>query len=223
MRSSVSTRNVKAVDPLSWNSYSASPRTVVHHRLGALRESPQAKEGESMTPEQWRRVFAIVKASQDLPEGERGSFLAQQCANDEEVHGAARSLILAQGQMGSFLEGSTERANSPNADANQALSRGSSTAKGNEPSALPLGTNLGRYVVQDLLGSGGMGVVYAAYDPELDRKVAIKLLHPKASNRLLGSEGRSWLLREAQAMARLYHPNVVSGYGVGRVEEQGFV
>lgn len=176
-----------------------------------------------MTPEQWRRVFAIVKASQDLPEGERGSFLAQQCANDEEVHGAARSLILAQGQMGSFLEGSTERANSPNADANQALSRGSSTAKGNEPSALPLGTNLGRYVVQDLLGSGGMGVVYAAYDPELDRKVAIKLLHPKASNRLLGSEGRSWLLREAQAMARLYHPNVVSVYDVGRFEEQVFV
>jgi len=86
-----------------------------------------------------------------------------------------------------------------------------------------LGTTLGRYVVRELLGSGGMGVVYAAHDPELDRKVAIKLLHPNASNRLLGSEGRTWLLREAQAMARLYHPNVVSVYDVGKFEDQVFV
>ena len=75
---------------------------------------------------------------------------------------------------------------------------------------LPRGTNVGRYVILDLVGHGGMGAVYAAYDPELDRRVAIKVLHP-LSNR---SDGGARLRREAQAMARLSHPNVVSIFDV---------
>jgi tetratricopeptide (TPR) repeat protein len=75
------------------------------------------------------------------------------------------------------------------------------------------GTKIGRYVVIDILGAGGMGVVYSAFDPELDRRVAIKILQAQHG----GSEsgGQSWLLREAQAMARLAHPNVVAVYDVG--------
>jgi len=77
------------------------------------------------------------------------------------------------------------------------------------------GTQIGRYVVIDVLGAGGMGVVYSAFDPELDRKVAIKLLQARAG----GSEsgGQTWLLREAQAMARLAHPNVVAVHDVGAI------
>ena len=59
-----------------------------------------------------------------------------------------------------------------------------------------------------------MGVVYAAYDPELDRKVALKLLQPRADGRD-DSRGQAWLLREAQAMARLAHPNVIAVHDVG--------
>ncbi|MCB9707043.1 MAG: hypothetical protein H6711_34700, partial [Myxococcales bacterium] len=68
-------------------------------------------------------------------------------------------------------------------------------------------TRIGRYVILGQLGKGGMGVVYAAYDPELDRRVAIKLL-------LTGEGGPlgARLLREAQALARLSHPNVVQVY-----------
>jgi tetratricopeptide (TPR) repeat protein len=75
------------------------------------------------------------------------------------------------------------------------------------------GTLVGRYVVLDTLGEGGMGVVYAAFDPELDRKVAIKLLQASAG----GSEsgGQAYLVREAQAMARLSHPNVIAVHDVG--------
>ncbi|MGO9830474.1 MAG: protein kinase domain-containing protein [Myxococcaceae bacterium] len=86
---------------------------------------------------------------------------------------------------------------------------------------LPRGTNLARYVVLDPIGSGGMGVVYSAYDPELDRKVALKLLRSD----VVGPEGRlgrSNLLSEAQAMARLSHPNIITVFDVGTWQDEVF-
>src|SRR5688572_27887643 len=64
------------------------------------------------------------------------------------------------------------------------------------PEYLATGVTLGRYVIEELVGEGGMGIVYAAHDPELRRRVAIKLLRPElgTSN---NSAGRSRLLREA--------------------------
>ncbi len=79
---------------------------------------------------------------------------------------------------------------------------------------------IGRFIVLRQLGAGGMGVVYAAYDPELDRKVAVKLLHADVST---GSEGRTRLMREAQALAKLSHPNVVGVHEIGEHREQVFV
>jgi tetratricopeptide (TPR) repeat protein/tRNA A-37 threonylcarbamoyl transferase component Bud32 len=79
----------------------------------------------------------------------------------------------------------------------------------------PLGTRLGRYILLHPLGEGGMGVVYAARDPELDRKVALKLV--RASGRRAQTR-RARLLREAQALARLNHPNVVEVLDAGVVD-----
>src|SRR5712671_6857099 len=67
---------------------------------------------------------------------------------------------------------------------------------------LERGSSVGRYLVLDVLGTGGMGVVYNAYDPELDRKVAIKLLVTNPTGSTSGGDS-AWLLREAQALARL--------------------
>lgn len=87
-------------------------------------------------------------------------------------------------------------------------------------SRLARGATLGRYVVLDVLGEGGMGVVYAAYDPELGRRVAVKLLQSEqVAGTTAGIEARLRLLREAQAMARLDHPNVVGIYDVTTVGE----
>ncbi|MFL6260589.1 MAG: protein kinase domain-containing protein [Thermoanaerobaculia bacterium] len=86
--------------------------------------------------------------------------------------------------------------------------------------ALDRGATVGRYVVLDRIGAGGMGVVYAAYDPELDRRVAVKLLRP---DRFSSEAGRLRLLREAQALARLTHPNVVAVYDAGTFGERVFV
>src|SRR5450432_1351345 len=91
------------------------------------------------------------------------------------------------------------------------------------PGTLPRGGTIGRYVVLGLVGRGGMGEVYAAYDHELDRKVAVKLLRVKPGNGVSLSEGRQRTLREAQAIARLSHQNVVVVYDVGTFEDQVFI
>ncbi len=94
---------------------------------------------------------------------------------------------------------------------------------------LTVGARLGRYVVLDWLGKGGMGAVYAAFDPELDRRVAIKVLHADiapgdgdgASVEDAATTGT--LLREAQALARVSHPSVVAVYDVGTQDGRVFL
>ncbi len=71
---------------------------------------------------------------------------------------------------------------------------------------------LGRFEVVERLGAGAMGVVYAAIDPTLQRRVAVKLLQPGRAS----AQAMSRVYREAQALARLSHPNVVQIYGLGR-------
>jgi hypothetical protein len=82
------------------------------------------------------------------------------------------------------------------------------------------GDQIGRFTVLELLGRGGMGLVLSAYDPNLDRRVALKLVRSKveASD---PAETCARLMNEARAMARLRHPNVLTIYEVG--EEAGRV
>jgi hypothetical protein len=99
----------------------------------------------------------------------------------------------------------------------------STTSPDSRPfSDLDRGDQVGRYLILSRLGAGGMGVVYAAYDPELDRKLAIKLLHVQ-SGASRATQGRERLLREAQAMAQLTHPNVIAVHDVGTLGDRVFV
>lgn len=82
------------------------------------------------------------------------------------------------------------------------------------------GATLGRHVIEDVLGADGMAVVYGARDPELDRRVAVKLIRPDLR---LEDVQSARLLREAKAMARITHPNVVAVHDVGTYEGQVFV
>ncbi|MEM7156578.1 MAG: serine/threonine-protein kinase [Myxococcota bacterium] len=79
---------------------------------------------------------------------------------------------------------------------------------------------LGRYTLLHKLGEGGMGVVYAAYDDVLDRKVAVKFIHTRQAHR---STAQARLLREARAMARVSHPAVVTVFDAGRTDEHVFI
>ena len=87
--------------------------------------------------------------------------------------------------------------------------------------ALELGAIVGRFVVLGLIGRGGMGTVYTAYDPELDRNIALKLLHPQARIATM-DHARAQILGEAQAMARISHPGVVAIYEVGTSRDRVF-
>src|SRR5688572_19901285 len=79
-----------------------------------------------------------------------------------------------------------------------------------------VGGAVGRYIVLAPIGKGGSGVVYAAFDPRLDRKIALKLVQPSP-------RGHERLLREAQALAQLSHPNVVAVYDAGTFGSRVFV
>ncbi|WAS96008.1 serine/threonine-protein kinase [Nannocystis punicea] len=87
--------------------------------------------------------------------------------------------------------------------------------------AVQPGETIGRFTVLERLGSGAMGVVYSAYDPELDRKIALKILHTRSQDS--SARGNARLLREAQAMARLSHPNVVVVHDVGMHRQDVFL
>jgi eukaryotic-like serine/threonine-protein kinase len=76
-----------------------------------------------------------------------------------------------------------------------------------------LGRLIGRYVLLSELGEGGGGVVYAAYDPQLDRKIALKVMHRESG----------LVFDEARALAQFNHPNIVTIHDVGRLEHQSFV
>ncbi len=78
------------------------------------------------------------------------------------------------------------------------------------------GRVLGRFVVEREIGRGGMGIVYAARDANLERRVALKLLPPWLSG---NERAKERLLREARTMARLVHPNVVTVFDVGSLDD----
>ncbi|HEY0483552.1 MAG TPA: protein kinase [Kofleriaceae bacterium] len=93
----------------------------------------------------------------------------------------------------------------------------SSTARAEAAEAL--GASLGRYRLERELGTGGMGVVHAAFDPDLERRIALKVLRVA----MPGLEAKDRLLREARAMARLAHPNVVTVHEVGTANGRDYV
>src|SRR5690554_2449204 len=86
---------------------------------------------------------------------------------------------------------------------------------------LERGDVVSRYVILDQLGAGAMGVVYAAYDPELNRKVALKVMRPRPGRD--SSSGQERMIREARALAKISHPNVVAIYDAGRHEGRVFI
>src|SRR5260370_28206196 len=184
----------------------------------ALRRAP-GRAG-AMTPERFQQIDKLLDLALERQPGERGRFLDQACAGDEGLRTKLESLLRSHEQASGSL------ANPLSDLADAILAAHEQTHAADEcGSDWPAGASkvLGRYVVTEKLGGGGMGVVYAAHDPELDRKIAIKLMLPVPSGSVSASGGRGRLLREAQAMARLSHPNVIAVHDAGTFGEQVFI
>src|SRR5262245_17363114 len=121
-----------------------------------------------MERERWERVSEIFTDALERPPLERAALLDAACAGDPGLRAGVEALLAAHGRAGDFLESGPG-----------ALSF-TLAAAAEQPELTP-GTRVGSYEVRERLGAGGMGVVYAAYHPELDRRVALKLLRADAA------------------------------------------
>src|ERR1700737_96788 len=84
---------------------------------------------------------------------------------------------------------------------------------------IPRGTQIGSYIIDPFLGRGGMGIVYRAFHPRLERWAAIKLLPPFQSS----SDSRDRFEREARAVARLRHRHILSVFDFGEFAGQPYM
>lgn len=148
----------------------------------------------------WGRVAALFDALSALPPQEREAELARQQQTDPALAAEVRSLLAAQDRAGVFLE-SPVWSDRPDllADDGAPLS----------------GRQLGPYRIREVVGRGGMGVVYAAEDTRLGRLVALKALPPSVSGDRVARER---LAREARAAAVLTHPGVATVYSLEEID-----
>jgi serine/threonine protein kinase/tetratricopeptide (TPR) repeat protein len=143
-----------------------------------------------MMPDRWRRVEDLYHAALDQSAGGRDTFLRDACEGDEDLYREVLSLLDAASTNVAFLE-----------EPAVPVVRG----------RLPLGFRLGPYLVEALLGAGGMGEVFRATDHRLHRTVAIKVL---PAEKLSDPEHKRRFLQEARIVSALNHPNIVVLYDI---------
>ncbi|MGH9586028.1 MAG: protein kinase domain-containing protein [Acidobacteriaceae bacterium] len=141
----------------------------------------------------------------DMPPARRAAFLDSTC-REPEVRRQVEALLEENERLSGFLSGPPLKM--PSSDSPQ-------PSNGFEP-----GARLGRYVIIEPLGAGGMGVVYKAHDEKLDRIVAVKVL---TSGVLSNEAARNHFRREALALARLNHPHIAALYDVGEQDATDYI
>lgn len=155
---------------------------------------------ENINPQSIEGLFLV--ALEKTTPAERAQFLDEKCGDNLEQRRRVEALLLAYEDAGSFLE------NSPLGSGDlQPVSLDFLT-----PSENPdlLGT-LGEYEIQEVIGQGGMGIVFRALDPKLNRIVAVKVMSPLLA---INPNARKRFLREAQAAAAVSHPHIVTIHAV---------
>ena len=151
-----------------------------------------------MTPDRWQQVRSLFERALPGDAASRAQLLEAECANDASLQEEVESLLAAHEQATGLLK----------------------TAPHARFQAEPLiGRTAGQYLIDSILGMGGMGIVYRAYDTQLDRYVALKVLPPER----ISDAARRALIVEAKAASSLNHPNIVSVYNIGSSDEIHYI
>lgn len=154
----------------------------------------------------WERLEALFDAALRLGAAERAAYLARACGDDERLHREVTALLAAFEKQAAFLE-------------QPALNRGLKVLAAGDETSLT-GQTIGSYKLLRMLGRGGMGEVYLAEDTRLKRQVALKFLAP----RLVGDQwAKRQLTKEAQAVARLDHPNICTVHDLEEADGHSFI
>ncbi len=156
-----------------------------------------------MDPERWQRIDSLLHAALERPPSERDAFLRRECAGDEALEREVRSLIAADRPAESFLN---------------RLIRADAASPSPEDSTVTHldGRTVSHYRVMEMLGAGGMGVVYKAFDTRLNRPVALKFLPPHLRH---DADLKRRLSEEARAASTLDHPNIVVIHDIDETPE----
>ena len=159
-----------------------------------------------METKQWERIEELFHATLQLEAAERSGYLLRECLDDEALRREVESLITS-------FENSPAFINSPD------LSLGMRVLS-NESSDSMVGKSVGQYRIVSALGQGGMGEVYLAEDTKLGRKAALKFLSQEFVS---DNWAKRQLIKEAQAVAILDHPNICPVYGIEEIGGHSFI
>jgi TolB-like protein/Tfp pilus assembly protein PilF len=159
-----------------------------------------------LKPERWEQIEKLYHTALEKEAGLRSLFLDEACAGDDSLRREVESLLAYENRAEKFIE-------SPAIEL-------AATMLAKEQAESPIGLKAGPFEILSLLGAGGMGEVYLAEDTRLGRKVALKLL-PKDLTQDLERVRR--FEQEARAVSALNHPNILTIYDIGRVEDIRYI
>ncbi len=159
-----------------------------------------------MTPERYKEVGQLYRAALEVEPERRAAFLAEACGGDEALRQEVESLLGYQAQSGGLID--------------QPALEVAAKALAEDQAGSPVGQSVGHYRILSLLGKGGMGEVYSAQDTRLGRKVALKLLPAQFTQ---DTDRVRRFEREARAASALNHPNIITIFDIGQVDDTHYI
>src|SRR6187399_1792517 len=167
---------------------------------------PRTERGRKLKPERWKQVNDLFQSAIDRAPEERAAFLDETCHDDEGMRREVESLLTSHERAENFIE-------------IPAFKVAPELVPNDSTDAL-IGKLIGHYLIESLIGVGGMGEVYLARDERLGRKVALKLL----PERLTADETHlNRFKNEARSASALNHPNILTVYEIGAEGNRQFI
>jgi serine/threonine protein kinase/tetratricopeptide (TPR) repeat protein len=163
-----------------------------------------------MSPEQWQKIHEVFEAALERSVEDRAAFLAHACAGDEETQRRVEAMLAADAQNDLLVDRPWR----------QAINIFAPSTSGPDDTQSYSGEMIGAYRLIEVLGRGGMGTVYLAYDTRLGRRAALKLLPSRLVN---DPERAHRFQREARLVSALNHPNIITIYDFGQENERYYI